>query len=65
MASSNSKLLEHINESISNSFKSINRLSMLQVLTNIPCATLNVKYQFEGPSLAVSSACATGLSAVI
>lgn len=38
---------------------------MLQVLTNIPSATLNVKYQFQGPSLCVSSACATGLSAII
>ncbi len=38
---------------------------MLQVLTNIPCATLNVKYKLNGPSLTVSTACATGLSAVI
>jgi 3-oxoacyl-[acyl-carrier-protein] synthase II len=50
---------------MNNNFKTINRLSMLQVLTNIPSATLNVKYQFEGPSLCVSSACATGLSAII
>ena len=38
---------------------------MLQVLTNIPCATLNVKYKFQGPSLTVSTACATGLSSII
>ena len=38
---------------------------MLQILTNIPCATLNVKYKFLGPSLTVSTACATGLSAVL
>lgn len=38
---------------------------MLQILTNIPCATLNVKYKFNGPSLTVSTACATGLSAVL
>ncbi len=38
---------------------------MLQVLTNIPCATLNVKYKFNGPSLTVSTACATGLSAIL
>lgn len=38
---------------------------MLQILTNIPVATLNVKYQFKGPSLTVSTACASGLSAII
>lgn len=38
---------------------------MLQILTNIPCATLNVKYKFNGPSMTVSTACATGLTAVV
>lgn len=38
---------------------------MLQILTNIPCASLNVKYHFHGPSLTVSTACATGLSAIV
>lgn len=65
MASSNTQLLEYIEESRDNAYKTVNRLSMLQVLTNIPCATLNVKYKFNGPSLTVSTACATGLSAVL
>lgn len=38
---------------------------MLHVLTNIPSATLNVKYKFKGPTLTVSTACASGLSAII
>lgn len=65
LASSNSKLLEMIEESKGNHYKNINRLSMLQVLTNIPVATLNVKYKLQGPSLTVSTACASGLSAIV
>jgi 3-oxoacyl-[acyl-carrier-protein] synthase II len=38
---------------------------MLQVLTNISAATLNVKYKFKGPSLTVSTACASGLSSIV
>ena len=38
---------------------------MLHLLTNIPVATINVKYRFKGPSLTVSTACASGLSAVV
>jgi 3-oxoacyl-[acyl-carrier-protein] synthase II len=38
---------------------------MLQILANIPAATLNVQHQFKGPSLTVSTACASGLSAIV
>lgn len=38
---------------------------MLQILANIPAATLNVQLQLKGPSLTVSTACASGLSAII
>eukprot|EP00919_Chromeraceae_sp_WS-2016_P065102 GHVR01154112.1.p1 GENE.GHVR01154112.1~~GHVR01154112.1.p1 ORF type:complete len:112 (-),score=13.96 GHVR01154112.1:486-821(-) len=65
MASNNSKLLEYIEDSSSKAYKTVNRLSMLQILTNISAATLNVKYNFKGPSLTVSTACASGLSAVM
>lgn len=38
---------------------------MLQILTNIPAGALNVLYGFKGPSMTVSTACASGLSALI
>ena len=38
---------------------------MLQILTNIPSATIVVNYKLKGPSLTVSSACASGLSAIV
>jgi 3-oxoacyl-[acyl-carrier-protein] synthase II len=38
---------------------------MLQILANIPAATLNVSHKFKGPSLTVSTACASGLSALV
>jgi 3-oxoacyl-[acyl-carrier-protein] synthase II len=65
LASSTTKLLEQIEESSSHHYQNINRLSMLQVLTNIPAGALNVLYGFKGPSMTVSTACASGLSAVI
>lgn len=65
LASSITKLLTMIEESHTENFKTINRLSMLQVLTNMPSATLNVLHKFKGPSLTVSTACASGLSAII
>lgn len=58
-------MLEHIEESSASGYKTVNRLSMLQILTNIPAATLSVNYQFKGPSLTVGSACASGLSAIV
>jgi 3-oxoacyl-[acyl-carrier-protein] synthase II len=58
-------MLEHIQESSASHFKTVNRLSMLQILTNIPAATIGVNYRFKGPSLTVSSACASGLSAIV
>ena len=58
-------MLEHIEESSSTSYKTVNRLSMLQILTNIPSATLAVNYKLKGPSLTVGSACASGLSAIV
>ena len=65
LASSGSKMLEHIQDSYSTNFKTVNRLSMLQILTNIPAATIGVQYKFKGSSLTVSSACASGLSAIV
>ena len=65
LASSTSKMLEQIEESAATSYKTVNRLSMLQILTNIPAATIGVQYKFKGPSLTVSSACASGLSAIV
>ena len=38
---------------------------MLQVLANIPAATLGVLHKLQGPSLTVSTACASGLSAIV
>lgn len=38
---------------------------MLQILTNIPAATIAVNYKLKGPSLTVSTACASGLSAIV
>lgn len=38
---------------------------MLQILSNITAGSLNVKYKLLGPSLTVSTACASGLSAVL
>jgi 3-oxoacyl-(acyl-carrier-protein) synthase len=38
---------------------------MLQILTNIPAATISVNYKLRGPALTVSSACASGLSAIV
>ena len=38
---------------------------MLHILSNIPTGILNVKYQIKGPSLTVSTACASGLSSVV
>ena len=58
-------MLEHIQESSANHYKTVNRLSMLQILTNIPSATISVQHKFKGPSLTVSSACASGLSAIV
>ena len=65
LSSSMSKLLEHVEESSANAYKTVNRLSMLQILTNIPAATIGVNYKLKGPSLTVSSACASGLSAIV
>lgn len=65
LASSTTKLLTQIEESAKDSYRTVNRLSMLQILANMPAATLNVQLQLKGPSLTVSTACASGLSAII
>jgi len=65
MASSLSKLVEFAKESHQENYKNINRLAMLQVVSNISAAALGVQYQLKGPSMSVSTACATGLSAII
>lgn len=52
-------------ESLKNNYQNINRLSMLHILASIPTGMLNVKYKTRGPSITVSSACASGLSSVV
>ena len=52
-------------ESANTSFQSINRLSLLHLITSIPTGVLNVKYKINGPTLTVNTACASGLSAVL
>jgi 3-oxoacyl-[acyl-carrier-protein] synthase II len=64
MSSSMSRLTECIGEAAVNGFDRINRLTMLHILSNIPTATLTIKYGLKGPSGSVSTACATGLSSV-
>lgn len=65
MSSNISKLHEFSMESIASNYVNVNRLSMLHILSNVPAGTLNVKYQFHGPSLTVSTACASGLSSIV
>jgi 3-oxoacyl-[acyl-carrier-protein] synthase II len=38
---------------------------LLHLITSIPAGVLNVKYKIKGPTLSVSTACASGLSAVV
>jgi 3-oxoacyl-[acyl-carrier-protein] synthase II len=52
-------------ESANSNFQSINRLSLLHLITSIPTGVLNVKYKINGPTLTVNTACASGLSAVL
>lgn len=65
MSSNLSKINEFAQESAAHHYVNINRLSMLHILSNIPAGALNVKYQFHGPSMTVSTACASGLSAIV
>ena len=65
MSSNISKLHEFTTESMGSNYLNINRLSMLHILSNVPAGTLNVKYGFHGPSLTVSTACASGLSSIV
>jgi 3-oxoacyl-[acyl-carrier-protein] synthase II len=58
------KLTEYLEEASTSGYEKINRLTMMHILANIPAATINVKYGLKGPSGCISTACATGLSAI-
>ena len=67
MGSMNSNVVK-ITENISNAaikgFSHINRLTMLNLLTNMGTANLSVKYGFKGPFGTASTACSTGATAL-
>jgi 3-oxoacyl-[acyl-carrier-protein] synthase II len=65
LSSNITKTYEFSMESLKNNYQNINRLSMLHILASIPTGMLNVKYKTRGPSITVSSACASGLSSVV
>lgn len=65
LGSTLTKLTEMMQDCHSDHYQTIHRLSMLQVLSSIPAATLNVQLAFKGPALTVSTACASGLSAIV
>ena len=58
------KLTESIQSGVTKGFDNINRLTMLNVLTNMGTANVVVKYGLKGPSITTSTACATGASAI-
>jgi 3-oxoacyl-[acyl-carrier-protein] synthase II len=64
MSSNITKLTEFVSHSALNGGESINRLSMLHILGNIPGSTLSVKYKLRGPISTTSAACATGLASI-
>jgi 3-oxoacyl-[acyl-carrier-protein] synthase II len=64
MSSNMTKLTEYLEEASTSGYEKINRLTMMHILANIPAATINVKYGLKGPSRFISTACATGLSAI-
>lgn len=65
MSSNTTRLTEILEEVAANGYDKINRLTMMHILSNIPAATVTVRYGLQGPSSCVSTACATGLSAVV
>lgn len=58
------RMTESISTGVTKGFDHINRLTMLNVLTNMGTANLSVKYGLKGPSITTSTACATGSSAI-
>lgn len=64
MSSNTTKLTEFVEEAAHGGYQKINRLSMMHILSNIPTATLSIKYGTKGPTLSLSTACATGLSSI-
>ena len=58
------KMTENISNAALKGFNNINRLTMLNVLTNMGTANVSVKYAFKGPSGTTSTACSTGASAI-
>lgn len=65
MSSNITKLTEFLEEANTKGPELINRLTMMHILSNIPAATVSVKYGLQGPSGSSSTACATGLTSVI
>mgnify|MGYP002365695797 FL=1 len=65
MSSNTTRLTEILEEAGPNGQERINRLTMMHILSNIPAATISIRYGLQGPSGCVSTVCATGLSAVI
>jgi 3-oxoacyl-[acyl-carrier-protein] synthase II len=65
LGSTLTRLTEMMQDCHADHYRTIHRLSMLQVLSSIPAATLNVQLAFKGPALTVSTACASGLSAIV
>lgn len=45
-------------------FNSINRLTMLNVLNNMNCASISLAHKLQGPTSSPSTACSTGASAI-
>jgi 3-oxoacyl-[acyl-carrier-protein] synthase II len=43
----------------------VGRLSMLQILSNIPAAVLSLKYGLRGPTQTIATACASSASAIL
>ncbi|EAR96536.1 3-oxoacyl-(acyl carrier) synthase II (macronuclear) [Tetrahymena thermophila SB210] len=64
MSSNISKLTEIVRETEKKGFQNLNRLTILQILTNMATANVSLKYQLKGPSGTASTACATGASAI-
>lgn len=46
-------------------FKSINRLTMLNVLNNMNCASISLQFKLRGPTSSPSTACSTGASSIL
>lgn len=57
-------MTENISNACTKGVSAINRLMMLNVLTNMGTANISVKYGLKGPCGTSSTACATGATAI-